>query len=158
MSATPAFLSIAYLMPISVWWFVQISMVSQMPDPLWAPFGVRVLQTLIVVQLLCLSLFVPHWVKPKFDARKNAPSIVGSLLPAWPLLTILCLATGVSAAALVATQVATAGVGLLVAGAATLVYRLRLPHETLRLSQASLGLASAMLAWSLRAEWLNWIA
>ena len=157
-SATPAVLTIAYLVPVSVWWFAQMSLLLQASEPLLVPFSINVLQTLSVVQVLCLCLFVPHWIQPQLDMTHSATTIATSLLPAWPLFAILGLATGIPATAIVATQAVAAAIGLAVAGAATFVQRLHLGVEILRLSQACLGLAAATLAWLLRSEWLQWIA
>lgn len=157
-SATPAVLTIAYLVPVSVWWFAQMSILLQASNPVLVPFSIQVLQTLSIVQVLCLCLFVPHWVQPRLGMTHSATTIATSLLPAWPLFAILGLATGIPATALIATQVVAACVGLAVAGITTLVQRSSVSAEVLRLSQAGLGLAAATLAWLLRSEWLQWLA
>ena len=156
-SATPAVLTIAYLVPVSIWWFAQTSLLLQASNPVFVPFSINVLQTLSVVQILCLCLFVPHWVRPQLGMTHDATTIATSLLPAWPLVAMLGLATGIPATALIATQAVAASIGLAVAGIAMVVQRLRMSAEVLRLSQACLGLAAATLAWLLRSEWLQWL-
>ncbi len=156
-SATPAVLTIAYLVPVSVWWFAQLSLLLQASNPVLVPFSINVLQTLSVVQLLCLCLFAPHWIKPQLGMAHSATTIATSLLPAWPLFALLGLATGIPASALIATQAVAACVGLAVAGAATFLQRLHVSAEGLRLSQSCLGLAAASFAWLLRDEWLRWL-
>ena len=157
-SATPAVLTMTYLVPVSVWWFAQMSLLLQASNPVLAPFSINILQTLSIVQVLCLCLFVPHWVQSQLGMTHSATAIATSLLPAWPLFAILGLATGVPATALVATQAVAAGIGLAVASIATFMQRLHMSAEILRLSQAGLGLAAATLAWLLRSEWLQWLA
>lgn len=156
-SATPAVLTMTYLVPVSVWWFVQMSLLLQASNPVFVPFSIHVLQTLSIVQVLYLCLFAPHWVQPQPGMTNSAVAVATALLPAWPLFAILGLATGVPVTALIATQAVAAVAGLAVARIATFVRRLRLSAELLRLSQACLGLAAATLAWSLRSEWLQWL-
>jgi hypothetical protein len=155
--ATPAVLTLTYLVPVSVWWFAQMSILLQASEPLLVPFSLNVLRTLSIVQVLSLCLFVPHWIQPQLGMTYGATAIATSLLPAWPLFAMLGLATGIPATALIATQAVAAGVGLAVAGIAMVVQRLRMSAEVLRLSQACLGLAAATLAWLLRSEWLQWL-
>jgi len=157
-SATPAVLTLAYLVPVSVWWFAQMSLLLQASNPVLVPFSINVLQTLSIVQVLCLCLFVPHWVQSQLGMTHSATMIATSLLPAWPLFAILGLATGVPATALIATQAVAAGIGLAMAGVAVFMQRLHLGAEVLRLSQSCLGLVAATLAWLLRNEWLQWLA
>jgi hypothetical protein len=156
-SATPAVLTITYLVPVSVWWFAQMSILLHASEPLLVPFSLNVLQTLSIVQVLSLCLFVPHWIQPQLGMTYGATTIATSLLPAWPLFAILGLATGVPATALIATQAVAAGIGLAVAGIASFVQRLPVTAEVLRLSKACLGLTAATLAWLLRSQWLQWI-
>jgi len=156
-SATPAVLTITYLVPVSAWWFVQMSLLLQASNPVLVPFSITALQTLSVVQVICLCLSVPHWVQPRLGMTHSATTIATSLLPAWPLFAILGLATGIPATVLIATQAVAAGVGMAVAGIAMVVQRLRVSAEVLRLSQACLGLVAATLAWLLRSEWLQWL-
>ncbi len=78
-----------------------------------------------------------------------------SLLPAWPLLAMLGLAAGLSAARLAATEAAVAAIGLVVLGIAALIRKSKLGAEGLRLALASTGAVAAALAWSWRAELLQ---
>ena len=157
-SATPAVLTITYLVPVSVWWFAQMSILLQASEPLLVPFSLNVLQTLSIVQVISLCLFVPHWVQQRLGMAHSATAIATSLLPTWPLFAMLGLATGVSATALIATQAVAAVIGLAMAGIASIVQRLPVTAEVLRLSKACLGLTAATLAWLLRSQWLQWIA
>jgi hypothetical protein len=147
-----------YLIPVSVWWFAQMSLLLQASNPVLVPFSISVLQTLSVLQVLSLCLFVPHWNQPQLGMTHSAKTIATSLLPAWPLFAILGLATGVPETALIASQALAAGIGLAVAGITTFVQRLHLRAEIMRLSRACLGLAAATLAWLLRGAWLQWLA
>jgi len=47
-SATPAVLTLAYLVPVSVWWFAQMSLLLQASNPVLVPFSINVLQTLSI--------------------------------------------------------------------------------------------------------------
>lgn len=146
--ATPAFLTIAYLVPICVWWFVQVSMMSQPASPPLASFSVQVLQALVLTQVLCLCLFVPHWA---------AASVAAALLPAWPLLAMLGFAAGMSIVVLAAVQAFIALIGLIIVAAATLLHHTRISAEVLRLLLSGLGVVAFTFAWLLRTEWLQWV-
>jgi hypothetical protein len=152
MSATPALLTLTYLIPVSTWWFTQLS-VQPSSSGL---FSLRVLETLLITQLLCLSLFLPQWIESKDEIRQHATSIAASLLPCWPLIALLWLATGVSVLALVVWQVVAVVIGLAVALVALALQRFRVDDEPLRLMQSSLGLVAATFVFVTSADWLQW--
>ena len=59
---TPMLVGLMCALPISVWWFAQLTLVSPLPGPALAPLSLEVLTVLISVQLLVLCLFAPLWV------------------------------------------------------------------------------------------------
>jgi hypothetical protein len=153
MGATPAMLTMVYLIPVSIWWFTQMSVLTSSPEQ----FSLQVLGALLIMQVLCLCLFVPQWVRPQERLKQGATAIAASLLPCWPLFAMLWLASGVSAFALVASQAGAVSVGLVVASMAMILQRSRVSEEPLRLLQTSLGLLAATLVFLARTDWLQWI-
>ena len=165
LSATPILLTLIYSLPISVWWFAQLSMLSPLPGPALAPVSSPVLQTLVVVQILCLCLFVPMWILhdsaqagPRSPKLRYSLIIASSVLPAWPLIVMLGLATGVSFASLATTQVLAVTIGFIVATVATLGRKLVATVELQRLINTSVGAIAAACAWLLRDSYLHWLA
>lgn len=164
LSATPILFTLIYSSLISVWWFAQLSMLSPLPGPALAPVSSQVLQALVAVQILGLCLFVPMWIL--HDSKQAGPRssrlrypliIASSLLPAWPLIAMLGLATGVSFTSLAITQALAIGIGLAVAIVATLGQNLVATVELQRLINTGIGALAAACAWLLRDSFLHWL-
>ena len=149
LDATPSWLTVMYLVPFSIWWLTQLSILTEPLSPLLADISLQVLQALLATQMLSLCLFVPRW---------SAVSVATALLPAWPVLGMLGLAAGVPVAALAATEAVIAIAGLVVLTLAALVQKVLTGNELRRLALASLGLAAAILAWVSRHVWLQWVS
>ena len=149
LDATPSWLTVMYLVPFSIWWLTQLSILTEPLSPLLADISLQVLQVLLVTQMLSLCLFVPRW---------SAVSVATALLPAWPVLGMLGLAAGVPVAALAATEAVIAIAGLVVLTLAALVQKVLTGNEQRRLALASLGLTAAILAWVSRHVWLQWVS
>ena len=148
LDATPSWLTITYLVPFSVWWLTQLSMLAEPPSRPLGSISLQVLQALLATQMLGLCLFAPHW---------RAVSVAAAMLPAWPVLAILGFAAGVSISALAATEATIAIAGLIVMALTALVRKLFSVEEMQRLAITSLGFAAAILAWLSRALWLQWV-
>ncbi len=144
-SATPAYLAIAWMIPLGIWWFGSLSTMSQAPSPALGSFSAEVVQALVIVQMLSVCLFAAQW---------HPSSIAAHLLPAWPLLAMLGLAAGMPTVGLLASQLAVAASGAAVFGIAAVLRRFHMPAETMRLALTSLGVVCAGLAWMSRAAWL----
>ena len=156
MIATPAFLTITWLIPLSIWWLTQLFVLSTAAATVVGPMSLQALHTLLLVQLLSVCLFAPHWAHPKSLIVRNGSEIAASILPSWPLIAMLWLATGVSAAALGSTQLLVAIVGLALLAIAHHVRRVAGRHEVARILNTSLGLIAATLAWLYSDKWLQW--
>ena len=159
---TPALVGLMCALPISVWWFTQLTLVAPLPGPALAPLSREVQTVLVSVQLLVLCLFAPLWVlndarlcNGRSGALLAAATIASILLPAWPLIVMLGLASGVSFSALLATQIVIALAGLVIVAIASVARAVFDSTESLRLILTGLGVAAAFAAWSLRASWLQ---
>ena len=164
LSATPILFTLIYSALISVWWFAQLSMLSPLPGPALAPVSSQVLQALVAVQIFCLCLFVPIWVLhdskqagPRSFSLRYSLIIASSVLPAWPLIAMLGLATGVSFTSLAATQALAILIGLAVASVAALGRSLATTIDLQRLLSTSIGTIAAASAWLLRDSYLQWL-
>ena len=154
MIATPALLTITYLIPLSIWWLTQLFVFSPAPATAVTSLSLQALRTLLLVQLLTICLFAPHWAKSR--VVRNGSEIAASILPSWPLIAMLWIATGVSAAGLGSSQLLVAIVGLALLAIAHHVHRVAGRHEVARILNTSLGLIAAMLAWLFSDTWLQW--
>lgn len=162
---TPALVGLMCALPISVWWFARLTFVSPLPGPELAPLSLEVLTVLVSVQLLVMCLFAPLWVlndarlcNGRPGALLAAATIASMLLPVWPLIVMLGLASGASFSALVTTQVVIALAGLVIVAIASVSRAVIDTTEALRLILTGLGAAAAFAAWSLRASWLQWLS
>lgn len=149
LDATPSWLTVMYLVPISIWWLTQLAILTVPLSPPLAGFSLQVLHALLLTQMLSLCLFAPRW---------RAISVATALLPAWPILGMLGFAAGVSVAALAATEAVIAITGLIVMALTVLVRKLFSGDEIQRLAITGLGLAAAILAWASRTLWLQWVS
>lgn len=150
-------LTITWLVPLSAWWFGQLFVLSPVTSPAVAHLSLQAVQTVLVAQVLCICLFAPHWIEPDSSIANNGSTVAASLLPAWPLIAVLWLASGVSVAALAGTQLLAGGIGLALILIATGVRRSAARGEMLRMLQTSLGVTAASIAWLLHETWLQWL-
>jgi hypothetical protein len=162
---TPALVGLLCALPISIWWFAQLTLVSPLPGPALAPLSREVLTVLVSVQLLVMCLFAPLWVlndarlcNGRSGALLAAATIASMLLPAWPLIVMLGLASGASFSGLLTAQIAIASAGLVIVAIASVSRALFDTTESLRLILTGLGAVAAFIAWSLRASWLQWLS
>ncbi len=163
-AATPAVISIGCLIPVSSWWFIQLSGLLGTVSPAIGNISLLALQALLLVQFLVVSLFSPQWAvesneqsSQRFAFIRVGGSVISSILPAWPLLAMLSLATAVSATELATAEAMVLTAGISVAFIAHLFQYLGLGAEVTRLSQIFLGLTAATLVWVFRLDWFHWI-
>ena len=161
----PAMLGLMCSLPISFWWFARLSLVSPLPGPQLAPLSLEALQVLVSLQLLILCLFAPLWLlhdsslfKGRSGVLRGATAIASTLLPVWPLIAMLGLASGVSFSGLLTTQIVILVSGLAILALATVARALFHSVESQRLILTSFGVVAAFVAWSLRAIWLQWLS
>lgn len=155
LSAVPGLVTLVAVVPVSAWWFGRVEMLPRSPGPAIGTASSDVLLALIVIQVLLLCLFVPRWVA----AQAAGPTIAGSLgvvlvsvLPAWPLLATLALASPVPIAGVILAEACIIGAGLGAAALASL--SARLPAGRGAAAQGIVGLLLAGSALLLLARWL----
>ncbi len=163
-AATPGLVAIGCLIPVSSWWFMQVSGLSQTTGPAIADVNLQAIHAVLLLQLLTVSLFSPHWAAASHDqssqriaAVRIGASVISSVLPAWPLLAMLSLASEVSAGEFVTAEAVVLATGFSVALIARAFQSLSFSAEITRLSQAFLGLVVATLVWVFRFDWFHWI-
>ena len=163
-AATPAVIAIGCLIPVSSWWFIQVYGLLGTVSSAISIVSLQALQIMLLVQFLSVSLFSPHWAVESYEQSpqriafvRAGASIVSSVLPAWPLLAMLSLASAVSASEIANAEAMVLVTGLSVALVARAFQGLRLGAEITRLSQSFLGLVAATLVWVFRLDWFHWI-
>ena len=163
LNATPSLLALTLSIPLSVWWFSQMSMMSPLPGPGLTPTSLQALLVFLGVQVSCLCLFGPLWQMADQRSPEPHPSVIKSmtdsaafLLPTLPLLAMLGYATGVSLARLGATQVFIFAIGTAVAVVARLALMRISSPDAQRLVVTSIGALAATVAWSSRSNCFQW--
>lgn len=163
-AATPGLVAIGCMIPVGSWWFAQLTGLVKIHSPTIGDVSVQAIQAMLILQLLSVCLFSPHWAAGAYERSPQQPacvhigtSVIAAILPAWPLLAILALASGVSA-----SQTAMGEASLLAAGFALALFarafqNQRISAEISRLSLGILGLVTATLAWLFRLEWFDWL-
>jgi len=159
LTALPAFIAIGCLVAVAAWWFMQWSLLPATNAAAIHDISLQAMRLILLLQMISINLFAPLWAnRPYASVTENSTtSIFAALFPAWPLLAILWLATGVSAAALAATEALVLGAGWVVTLLGRTIRQLTPQAEISRLMLASLGLVAAATAWLFRVEWLQWI-
>jgi len=146
--------AIAYSLPVSAWWMLQLPDVAAAApgDALHA--SVVALQTTLELQLLAVCLFAQQWAKLE---SKTLPTILLTLMPAWPLLAMLGFSTGAPLFGLVLFQAGIFAVGVTILSssrAITHLFRNRTGAEPLCFG---VGIVAAAFVWSFRANVVAWI-
>ena len=162
-SLTPPLLALSITIPVSVWWFAQLSLVSPLPGPTLAPMSLQALQTLVSFELACLCLFGPLWIlSPRIDSGStllsNSIAVISFVVPPLPLLGMLSYASGSSLLSLAFAVLGVAAVGVAVLGITQLVLRQAGTSEAQRLAVTCSGALAAVAVWSSRSVWLHWIS
>lgn len=163
LAAAPGLVAMGYLIPVSGWWFTQLPGLLEKHSPSVAGISLQALQATLILQLIVVTLFSPLWSASRNEqpAWRNAIvtpglSVALSILPAWPLLAMLCLASVAPFSKLAQVQVAVLAAGLAVALLARGFRNFEFGVEATRLLQAFLGLVAATLAWIFRHAWWQW--
>jgi hypothetical protein len=163
-AATPGIIAIGSMIPVSGWWFVQVNVLIDTFSVGIGHVSVQALQALLLLQCLSVCLFVPHWVTTTGEVSSQRRGywqiglpVLFALLPAWPLLAMLVLASGASAGQVAMAEVLFLASGLVVALVARIVHNLGMDAEITRLLLGTLGLVAAALVWWFRIEWFDWI-
>jgi len=140
-------------------------MITPLPGPGWAPFSLEVLQVVIIVQITSLCLCGPFWSRRnprpanlRTTTSNNATVVVSALLPAWPLVALLGLASGVSLMSLATIEGFAAAVGVVVINTASFAEKTAVTAEARQLIRSSIGATAAFCVWLLRNSWLSWVS
>jgi hypothetical protein len=155
----PVLMAIGCVITVASWWFMQLSLLTDINAAAVGDVSLRAMRALLLLQLVSISLFAALWLSKSeaFAAAQSATILLSAILPAWPLLAMLSLATGLSAVALAKTEMLVLGAGVLVTLFARAIQSVSVSAEAKRLLQSSLGLVAAAITWSFRAHWLQWI-
>ncbi|NOX68273.1 MAG: hypothetical protein GXP15_03730 [Gammaproteobacteria bacterium] len=159
LTVLPALIAIGCLVAVAVWWFTQWSLLPATDAAAAQDISQRAMRLTLLLQLMSISLLAPLWANRPSESLAGhlTTSIFPALFPAWPLLTIFWMATGVSAVALTATEASILAAGWVVILLARAIRQLVPRAEINRLMQASLGLVATATVWLFRVEWLQWI-
>jgi len=158
-AVTPGLVAVGCLIPVSSWWFMQI---DGLPAAGIDNASLQAVQAILLLQFLSVCLFSPQWAANSQSAQRFAfveagASVAAFVVPAWPLLAMLALASEVSAGEFAVAEAAVLITGILIASISQGIEHLALGKETTRLSQILLGLVAATLVWVFRPEWFHWI-
>jgi hypothetical protein len=162
-SATPGLIAIGCTIPVSSWWFIQLTGLIDSYSQAIGDISVQAIHTMLILQFLSVCLFCSYWAAEPYDQSSRrpallqiAPSVVATVLPAWPLLAMLSIAGGLSAGQVIMAEASLFFAGLAVALIARAIHKLLLSTEINRLLTSVLGLASATLFWVFRTDWFDW--
>ena len=162
-AATPGLIAIGCMLPVSIWWFIQASMLLATHSPAVSDVSLQAIHAMLLVQFLSVSLFSPHWQgesneqSPQITFARMGTSVMSFVLPSLPLLAMLSLASGVTTGKIARAESSILVTGLCIAVIARVVPRLSLGAEFSRQLQYFLGLVAAMLVWVFRHDWFHWI-
>lgn len=162
--ATPALLAILLSIPVSTWWFASVSLAAPLPGPLLVPLSLQVLTTFFGLQITCLALFAPLWIAGNCNLSENRSDVIGGavdiisfLLPTFPLVVMLGLATGVSFALLATIQFIVFTLGSAIAFVARFAGSRVVDPDNQRLLVTAIGVIGAACIWSSHAIGLQWV-
>ena len=153
-SSASTVVAIAYSLPVSAWWMLQLPGVTAITpgDALHA--SVVALQTTLVLQLLAVCLFAQQWAKSESE---TLPTILLVLMPAWPLLAMLGFSTGTPLFGLVLFQAGVLTVGMMILAGSRVITRLFRNRTGAEPLCFGVGIVAAAFVWSFRAEFVAWI-
>jgi len=161
---TPALLAILLSIPVSIWWFASLSLVTPLPGPSLIPLSHQVLTTTIGLQAACVALFAPLWVTGSHNVTEQRSDTIGSvvdiisfLFPAFPLLVMLGLATGVAIISIAMSQLVVLALGTAVAFVARIAGARVADPETQRILITGIGVIGAACFWTAHAIGLQWV-
>jgi len=164
LTATPGMIAIGCLLPVSGWWFMQMFVLGANPGTAAGNTSMQAVQAIVLLQFLSVSLFVPQVTAnshPASTQRFALPGLVAPVaafvLPAWPFLVMLSLASGLSLRGFAAVEAGVLVVGLAVALLARGFRYLEPGAELNRLLQYFPGLVAAISVWIFRQDLLHWI-
>lgn len=160
----PALIAVGCLVPVSFWWFTQMFVLAGNVGTATHSQSVQAVQVILLLQFLSISLFAPQFVT---DAKRESTqqiklqelslALAAFVLPAWPFLAMLQLASGRPPGHFAQAEVAVLAVGLAVTVVAHGLRRCNFGSEISRLSQNFLGLGAASLVWVYRQEIFMWV-
>ena len=163
-AATPGLVAIGCMIPVSGWWIIQLSGHLEKHSPAIGNVSLQAILAILLLQFLSVSLFSPYWAAEsheqsphRFAFVQTGVSVISSVLPAWPLLAMLSLASGVSASIFGKAEAVVLATGITIALIARSFQELNFRPEITRLSQSFLGLVAATLVWVFRFDWFHWI-
>jgi hypothetical protein len=163
-SATPGLVAIGCTIPVSSWWFIQLTGLIDIHSQAIGDVSIQAMHAILILQFLSVCLFCSYWAGESHDRSSRqpalvqiAPSVVATVLPAWPLLAMLSIAGGISASQIIMAEASLFTAGLAVALIARAMHNLNLNTEINRLLPSVLGLASATLFWLFRTDWFDWV-
>lgn len=161
---TPSFVTIGCLLPASVWWLSLLSGHFQIYNPAIGDINLQALQIILTLQLVSVSLFSPFWATDTDAGSAHATALTramisttSAVLPAWPLLAMLSLASGVSAGKIGKAQVLVFFAGIAMTLFAYGLRQLKLTTETRHVAVSLVGVVAAILFWVFRLDWFRWV-
>lgn len=165
MTTAPGLVAIGCMIPVSGWWLLQMTTTINGGGTLNSYSSIQAVQTLVLLQVLTVTLFAPIWATTMEDrspakivAARIATPVFSAVLPAWPLLAMLWLASGIPVAAFAILEAGVLAAGVALGFIAVAIRRPQMNPEMTRLVPVCLGLTSATIAWVLRSNILGWLA
>lgn len=162
LGVTPGLIAIGCLLAVSGWWLLQFGLRLDQFSPALAAVSFEAMKALLLLQLLSVSLFSPHWsvaIGEQPSHRRallqSTAAVASSLVPAWPLFAMLSLASGVSMSSIGLCEAALLAMGIVFAQIGRAFHYLELDAEIMRLSQTLFGVFAAALAWLYGNDWLQ---
>ena len=163
LSGTPTLVALACLVPVSVWWFMQMMNPYGDIAAIGNTTSLQAINAVLVLQLVGIALFGPEISSPVVPGRedrwslsKDVIAVTAFVLPALPLLAMLGLASGLTVITLVRAVCAVFAAGFATVLAGQWIRRAGLAREMTRVLHSSLGIVAASFVWIFRQDVLLW--
>ena len=149
--AAPALLTATWLAPLMAWWLLQVMALPPGAAAAFEVLSATAIRTLLALQIFGIGLVAAHsqpLARPAGLRDAAAVPLVG-LLPAWPLLAALGMASGSSTGKIVLSQFLAAFLGMALVLASHYVVARCPEPATARMLRSALGLCAAAAVWVL---------
>ncbi len=164
LSAVPGFIAVLCIFPVCSWWLLQVLVVLESGGPGIGAASLLAIEALLLLQLLSIGLFSAQWAQPCGVESQRANAVVRfaarlctTIIPAWPALAVLWLASETSATELVLAEILALGAGLTVG---LISYGLRLSGfsaQTMQQSRVFIGVAAVCAIWLGHNAYFSWL-
>lgn len=161
LNATPGMLGSLVVLAVSAWWLASVALQDGRAFAGVPLLSARAAFWLILVQWLLLGLFAVRWFGGTAGTSASigicAATALAVIAPAWPLLVLLWLTSGLSAFALLVSQLLATGFGSAIVMVGGILGRSSVDTTISDALGSAAGLTMAAIIWSSRAGLQEWL-